>query len=137
MLTITPLSIPIAIRSATKLGAAFENRVRMQLGRRIGPAMFVERATVRFEDANGPKGGVDMICRIKLVVSGRPSIVVAKRATSEPLAFAEAVHAIGTTLTRASNKRKIRAPRPRSRAPRVSEMESRAIPPEQPRRRAA
>lgn len=106
MLTTTALRLPIAIRSATKLDAAFEKRVRTQLGRRIGPAMFVERATVRFEDANGPKGGIDMICRIKLVRSGRPSIVVAKRATSEPLAFAEAVRAIGTTLDRESKKQR-------------------------------
>jgi hypothetical protein len=105
MFTNMPGHIPIAIRSHTKLGEGFEDRVRTQLARRIGPATFVKRATVRFEDVNGPKGGEDIICRIKLVVAGRPSIVVAKRATSEPLAFAEAVHAIGTTLARANQKR--------------------------------
>ena len=106
----TPLfATPIAIRSHTKLDETFERRVRAQLSRRIGPGMQVERATVRFEDVNGPKGGVDMICRIKLVISGKPSIVVAKRATSEPLAFAEAVQAIGTTISRASKKQQQRA----------------------------
>ncbi|NVB81554.1 MAG: hypothetical protein HOV81_24380, partial [Kofleriaceae bacterium] len=108
MFTNTPLNVPIAIRTDKKLGAGFEKRVRTQLARRIGPAMLVERATVRFEDANGPKGGVDTICRIKLVVSGRPSIVVTKRATSEPLAFAEAVQAVGMTLTRANKKHQVR-----------------------------
>lgn len=134
MFTNTPLNIPIAIRSDKKLGAVFEKRVRTQLARRIGPATLVERATVRFEDANGPKGGVDTVCRIKLVVSGRPSIVVAKRATSEPLAFAEAVEAVGTTLTRASKKHQLRATRGRSRAARSAETKAPAIAPERPRR---
>jgi hypothetical protein len=105
MMTTTSPKTPIAIRSGKKLLAAFQDRVCTQLARRIGPAMHVERATVRFEDVNGPKGGVDTVCRIKLVVSSRPSIVVEKRATSEPLAFAEAVKAVGTALSRAAKKR--------------------------------
>ena len=138
MFTNTPVNVPISIRSHTKLGAGFEKRVRTQLARRLGSMTFVERATVRFEDANGPKGGVDTICRIKLVLSGLPSILVAKRATSEPLAFAEAVHAIGTTLTRASKKHQLRATRRRSRAARgaaVTPKES--APKPEPRRPAA
>ena len=102
---ITASKIPIAIRSSNKLGDVFEKRVRTQLLRRIGPASSVQRATVRFEDINGPKGGVDMVCRIKLVLSGRPSVVVEKRATSEALAFAEAVQSVGTTLMRALARR--------------------------------
>jgi hypothetical protein len=105
MISTTASKVPIAIRSGNKLGDSFEKRVRDQLSRRIGPAMFVERATVRFEDVNGPKGGVDMVCRIKLVVSGRPSIVVVKQATSEPLAFADAVQAVGVAVARANKKR--------------------------------
>lgn len=137
MFTNTPVNVPIAIRSHTKLGAGFEKRVRTQLARRIGPTMLVERATVRFEDANGPKGGVDTICRIKLVVSGRSSIVVEKRATSEPLAFAEAVHAIGTSLTRASQKRQVRATRGRARAARAAAPKPPAVKAERPARPAA
>lgn len=104
MFTTSPTRTPIEIRSHEKLGDAFVERVRTQLARRIGSAVLVERAIVRFEDANGPKGGVDTICRIELVVAGRPPIVVTKQATSEPLAFAHAVHAVGVALMRASKK---------------------------------
>ena len=107
----TTVKVPIAIRSDKKLAAAFEKRVRTQLSRRIGPGSGVQRATVRFEDVNGPKGGLDTICRIKLVITGRPSVLVEKRATSEPLAFAEAVQSVGTSLMRDTKKQKMRATR--------------------------
>lgn len=107
----TTAKIPIAIRSDNKLGEAFETRIRTQLSRRIGPASGVQRVTVRFEDVNGPKGGVDMVCRIKLVLTGRPSLLIEKRSTSEPLAFADAVHSVGTTLMRDHKKHEMRATR--------------------------
>jgi hypothetical protein len=34
---------------------------------------------VRLSDANVPKGGLDQICQIKVVLSGLPSIVVEER----------------------------------------------------------
>jgi hypothetical protein len=105
--------VPIAIRSDKELADTFEDRVRSQLSRRIRPTSSVQRATVRFEDVNGPKGGVDTVCRIKLVLTGRPSVLVEKRATSEPLAFAEAVQSVGTSLTRDNERHKLRAPRSR------------------------
>lgn len=112
----TAVKVPIAIRSDKKLTAAFEKRVRTQLSRRIGPTSGVQRATVRFEDINGPKGGVDTVCRIKLVLTGRPSVLVAKRGTSEPLAFAEAVQSVGTSLMRDTKKQKMQATRATRRA---------------------
>lgn len=110
------LKVPIAIRSANKLTTAFEKRVRTQLSRRIGPTSGVQRATVRFEDVNGPKGGVDTACRIKLVISGRPTVLVEKRATSEPLAFADAVLSVGTSLMRDTKKQQMQATRGARRA---------------------
>lgn len=116
MFAITAAKVPITIRSDNKLDEVFEARVRTQLSRRIGPTTSVQRATVRFEDVNGPKGGVDMICRIKLVLVGRPSVVVAKRAASEPLAFADAVQSVGTSLMRDSKKQQMHATRVARRA---------------------
>jgi hypothetical protein len=112
----TAVKVPIAIRSDKKLTAAFEKRVRTQLARRIGPTSGVQRATVRFEDVNGPKGGLDTVCRIKLVITGRPSVLVEKRATSEPLAFADAVQSVGTSLMRDTKKQKMQATRATRRA---------------------
>ena len=49
---------PISIRASIPLAPGFADRIRTQLANRVGhEAHAIERATVRFEDANGPKGG--------------------------------------------------------------------------------
>jgi hypothetical protein len=107
---------PLTIRSSTTLGTAFERRIRTQLASRVEHAIgAIERVTVRFEDVNGPRGGVDIACRIKVVIAGRRSIVVEKRATSHQLAFADAADAIGQAVMRDKKRRQTtlaRAPRP-------------------------
>ena len=47
----------------------------------------IERLTVRFEDVNGPRGGKDVACRIKAVVSGLPSTLVTELAANPAKAF--------------------------------------------------
>jgi putative sigma-54 modulation protein len=42
----------------------------------------VERVSFRLSDINGPRGGVDKVCRAKVVVSGRPSLVIERRHNS-------------------------------------------------------
>ena len=112
----------VAIRSRDVLGEGFVRRIRAQLARRVGRATgLIERITVRFEDVNGPRGGLDTICRIKVVLAGRPSIVVEKRTHSHATAFAAAVAALGTAVAREQRKHALhtgRRPGPRSR-PRV------------------
>lgn len=110
---------PVAIRSDEKLGAAFEQRIRKQLATRIGHAAgLLERLTVRFEDVNGPKGGIDIVCKIKADVSRRPSIVVQKRAEDQARAFASAVDALGVAIDRMQRKHGLATGRPRTtRAP--------------------
>lgn len=117
---------PLTIRSRQPLGSGFEQRVRSQLTSRVGRAAgVIERLTVRFDDINGPKGGIDTVCRIKAVVSGRPSLVVEKRASSEDVAFSQAVNALATAVARTKGKHGLRtghragpstrpAPRPRA-----------------------
>jgi hypothetical protein len=103
---------PVAIRTTERLPKGFEDRIRTQLARRLGHASgLIERVTVRFDDVNGPKGGTDSVCRIKVVMAGRPSTVVEKRAHSHPLAFAAAVGAIGTAVERARGKHGLRTGR--------------------------
>ena len=51
--------------------------IRRRLGEKLGRyASSIERVTVRVRDINGPRGGVDLQCRIKVVLSGLPSVVV-------------------------------------------------------------
>jgi hypothetical protein len=53
------------------------DHVRAKLGRKLGKfATSIERVSVRFEDINGPRGGVDTRSRIKVVMSDVPTVVV-------------------------------------------------------------
>lgn len=50
--------------------------IRLRLGAKLGKfATSIERVTVRVRDVNGPRGGVDKVCNIKVVLSGLPSVV--------------------------------------------------------------
>ena len=42
-------------------------------------ATSIERVSVRVTDTNGPRGGVDQVCNVKVVLSGLPSVVVERR----------------------------------------------------------
>lgn len=96
---------PLTIRSHQPLGAGFQERIQRQVARRLEHAAgLIERVTVRFEDVNGPKGGVDIICRIKAVLSSRPSLVIEKQAQDESQAFSAAFNALGTALKREQGK---------------------------------
>lgn len=114
------------MRSATTLGSGFKRRIQNQLASRLEHATgLIERVTVRFVDVNGPRGGVDTVCRIKVVMSGRPSIVVEKRAHAYDLAFARAVAAVGTAATRTRRKHDLHAtPRQRRTASREKPVQS-------------
>src|SRR5512145_1981612 len=95
-------STPLAIRSRVPLDDATRELVRVRLGRRLAShARHVRRATVRFEDVNGPRGGIDVACRVKVVLDGLPSIVVEKRASRAMDALVPAAEAVRRALRRA------------------------------------
>jgi hypothetical protein len=100
-----------------ELKPGFEDRIRRELARKLGRSVpLVERGTVRFEDVNGPRGGVDTRCRIKLVMSGRPSVQVEQIAVNPATAFGRAVPILVRTLERTRRKHGLRAG-PAARAP--------------------
>src|SRR5262245_45667779 len=50
--------------------------IRRRLDRKLKKfARSIERVSVRLKDVNGPRGGVDRVCRIKVVLRNLPSIV--------------------------------------------------------------
>ena len=54
--------------------------VRRKLGMKLGKfATSIERISVRVTDMNGPRGGVDQVCNVKVVLSGLPSVVIERR----------------------------------------------------------
>jgi len=69
--------VPAHIRvSGSNLGKAQGEEIRRKLGARFGKfADAIERVTVRVKDVNGPRGGIDQVCAIKVVLSDLPSIV--------------------------------------------------------------
>jgi hypothetical protein len=104
----------IAIRTRIELPAGMDEAIRQQLALKLATATtFIERGTVRFDDVNGPKGGVDTICRIKLVLRGRPSVQVEERGTDARAAFARALPTAVRAVQRVRGKHALRGnPRP-------------------------
>ncbi|HVT45519.1 MAG TPA: HPF/RaiA family ribosome-associated protein [Thermoanaerobaculia bacterium] len=102
---------PLAIRAkGITISDETDSYIRQRLGRKLGGfADRIERLTVRFEDVNGPRGGVDIVCRAKAVLSGLPSVVVEERAETDHQAFG----LVADGLTRAIRKALDRAPKPR------------------------
>jgi hypothetical protein len=101
---------PLAVRATgIRLSDEVDSYIRKGLTAKLGKfADRIERLTVRFEDLNGPRGGVDVVCRAKVVLSNLPSVVVNARAKTDRLAFGRVANA----LTRAVRKALDRTPEP-------------------------
>jgi CBS domain-containing protein len=83
--------------------------IRRKLGKKLGKfAASIERVSVRVKDVNGPRGGVDQLCRIKVVLSDFPSVLFEhQEAALEPAidsALAGAERAVRKALQRRRTK---------------------------------
>jgi hypothetical protein len=98
---------PLFIRTqGTAIPDELAAAVPRKLGLRLGPfAHQIDSVFVRFQDINGPRGGVDTECRIRVVLASRPDVVASDRAVSARLAFEGAcrgvAHAVKRDLARA------------------------------------
>lgn len=80
--------------------------IRKGLGAKLGKyATSIERVSVRVSDANGPRGGVDKVCRIKVVLSGLPSVVFESQASSLKPAIDGALIGTQRTVRRSVQRR--------------------------------
>jgi ribosome-associated translation inhibitor RaiA len=107
------------------LGVEMEDQGRDTIARKLGMklgkfASSIERITVRLSDANGPKGGRDQICQIKVVLSGLPSIVVEERASALQNAIDRAMKATALAVRRSVQRRRLKALHHRAVGPAVS-----------------
>lgn len=95
--------------------------IREKLGRKLGKfASSIERVSVRVTDDNGPRGGVDRVCNVKVVLSGLPSVVVEDRAVTPQAAFDLALRATERAVRRSLDRRRMKPlgrRRPGARAP--------------------
>lgn len=89
--------------------------IRRKLGAKLGKFVAsIERVTVRMTDTNGPRGGVDHVCQVKVVLSGLPSVVVERRDASPHAAIDLALRATGQAVRRRLSRRRTKPLRRRN-----------------------
>ena len=89
--------------------------IRRKLGMKLGKfATSIERISVRVTDMNGPRGGVDQVCSVKVVLSGLPSVVIERRHAALHAAFDDALHAMERAVRRSVRRRRMKPLRGRT-----------------------
>ena len=81
-----------------------ERRLRFALARATNR---VRRIAVRFIDTNGPRGGVDKRCRIRVTLNGHGEVVIEDTETNLYLAIDRAADRIGRTVMRRLARRSV------------------------------
>lgn len=101
---------PAYIRSVDSvLSSGDREYLRLKLGQKLRKfAAAVERSSVRVEDVNGPRGGADKRCRIKVVLHGLPSVVVEEQHASLQAAMDGALIRMERAVRRATDRRRMK-----------------------------
>ena len=90
--------------------------IRRKLGRKLGKfAASIERVSVRVEDVNGPRGGVDHACRVKVVLSALPSITYVAQDASLAAAIDRALSGSERAVRRAVGRKRMKGMKDRRR----------------------
>jgi len=91
--------------------------IRRKLGMKLGKfATSIERVSIRVTDTNGPRGGVDQVCNVKVVLSGLPSVVVERRHAAVHAAIDVALRATEQAVRRSVRRRRMKPLRGRDSA---------------------
>ena len=89
--------------------------IRRKLGMKLGKfATSIERVSVRVTDTNGPRGGVDQVCSVKVVLSGLPSVVIERQHAALHAAIDVALHATEQAVRRRVRRRRMKPLRGRN-----------------------
>lgn len=81
--------------------------IRQRLGRRLDKfSNSIERVSVRVKDVNGPRGGIDKVCRIKVVLSNLPSVVFEAQDATLDVAIGSALSGTERAVRRGLNRRR-------------------------------
>ena len=89
--------------------------VRRKLGMKLGKfATSIERISVRVTDINGPRGGVDQVCNVKVVLSGLPSVVIERRHAALHAAIDDALRATEQAVRKSVRRRRMKPLRGRN-----------------------
>ena len=83
--------------------------IRRKLGTRLDKfSSAIERVSLRTEDVNGPRGGIDQVCRIKVVLRGLPSVVYERRDAALNAAVDGALAGAERAVRRALQRRRMK-----------------------------
>ena len=101
---------PLYIRSGEAiLEEGDVDHLRRKLSRKLAKFQTaIERTSVRLDDVNGPRGGRDKRCRIKVVLNGLPSVYVEQRHESVKAAMELALARIEHAVRQAVQRRRMR-----------------------------
>ena len=101
--SLTPAHVRlIAVELDNVERAYIRRKLRMKLGTF---ATSIERISVRMTDMNGPRGGIDQVCNVKVVLSGLPSVVIERRHAALHAAIDVALHATEQAVRRRVRRR--------------------------------
>ena len=105
-----PLRTPAHVRLiGVDLDDDEQAHVRRKLGMKLGKfATSIERISVRVTDINGPRGGVDQLCNVKVVLSGLPSVVIQRRHVALHAAIDDALCATERAVRRSVGRRRMK-----------------------------
>jgi hypothetical protein len=95
------------------IGGAIDDDARYYIARKLGMKLgkfvsSIERITVRLSDTNGPKGGRDQKCQIKVVLSGLPSVVVNETDSTLSRTVDRAIDAVAIAVRRRVARRRLK-----------------------------
>lgn len=98
---------PVYIRATeVDLADAERDYIRHKLARKFGNYVsHIGRVSVRVHDANGPRGGVDQVCRFKIVLKELTTVVFESRAASLRVAVDTALSGAQRAVRRAVERR--------------------------------
>ena len=102
--------IPAHIRVlGANLSKDTRTEIRNKLNRKLGKfAKAIERVSVRVKDINGPRGGIDQVCRIKVVLSNLSSVVFEAQDASLDVAIGSALTGIERAARRSLQRRRMK-----------------------------
>ncbi len=109
-----PLIPTYILSQGTVIGDENREYIRRKLNTKLGPyKKSIERVSVRLLDVNGPRGGIDKLCRIKVVLTGLPSVVYEHQDEHLKIAIDLALRGIERAV-RKELKKRITKNRPRN-----------------------
>ena len=92
-----------------ELGPDERSHLRRRLAAKLGKfATSIERVSVRVADVNGPRGGVDQVCRVNVVLIGLPAVVVEERDASLEAAIDGAITRTERAVRRSVQRRRMK-----------------------------